>query len=90
MFASQPAVVTVLAVDSIDQVVSNLTGWITAFLAALATLYLTIGGTRYLMAGGDPSEVEKAKVALRSAMIGYALAALAPDIVAALRSITGS
>jgi len=90
MFAPQSAAVTVLAVDSISQVVSNLTDWITAFLASLATLYLTIGGARYLMAGGEPAEVEKAKVALRSAMIGYALAALAPDIVAVLRSLTGS
>ena len=80
----------VIAVASIDQVVGNLTTWITAILVSLATLYLTIGGARYLMAGGDPAEVEKAKVALRSAMIGYALAVLAPDIVSVLRSLTGS
>jgi hypothetical protein len=80
----------VIAVASIDEVVGNLTTWITAILVSLATLYLTIGGARYLMAGGDPAEVEKAKVALRSAMIGYALAVLAPDIVSVLRSLTGS
>jgi len=48
-----------LAVASIDQVVSNLTHWIVGILAGLATLFLTIGGLRYLMAGGDPGEVER-------------------------------
>ena len=90
MPAAHPTYPAVLAVASINQVVGNLTTWITAFLVSLATLYLTIGGARYLMAGGDPAEVEKAKVALRSAMIGYALAVLAPDIVSVLRSLTGS
>jgi len=50
---------------------------------------LTIGGVRYLMAGGDPAEVQKAKIALRSAAIGYGLAVLAPVIVTILKSLTG-
>lgn len=54
-----------------------------------ATLMLTVGGIRYLAAGGDPAEVQKAKIALRSAGIGYALAILAPVIVAVLKSLTG-
>ena len=78
-----------LAVASIGQVISNLTVWITGILAGLATLFLTIGGVRYLMAGGNPAEVEKAKTALRSAAIGYALAILAPVIVTVLRSLVG-
>jgi hypothetical protein len=52
-------------------------------------LFLTIGGVRYLMADGDPAEVEKAKAALRSAAIGYGLAILAPVIVTILKSLTG-
>ena len=78
-----------LAVDSVSQVITNTTLWITGILAGLATLFLTIGGLRYLMAGGDPSEVERAKTALRSAAIGYALAILAPVIVTILRSLAG-
>jgi len=79
-----------LAVASIDQVVSNLTHWIVGILAGLATLFLTIGGLRYLMAGGDPGEVERAKSALRSAAIGYGLALLAPVIVSVLKSVLGA
>ena len=78
-----------LAAASIGQVISNTTVWIVGILAGLATLFLTIGGVRYLMAGGDPAEVEKAKAALRSAAIGYGLAILAPVIVTVLRSLVG-
>ncbi len=78
-----------LAAASIGQVISHTTVWITGILAGLATLFLTIGGVRYLMAGGDPAEVEKAKTAFKSAGIGYALAVLAPVVVTVLKSLTG-
>jgi hypothetical protein len=78
-----------LAVASIGQVISNTTVWIIGILAGLATLFLTIGGVRYLMAGGDPAEVQKAKTAFKSAGMGYALALLAPVVVTVLRSLAG-
>ena len=57
--ASHPALAGgaghVLAVASVNQVISNITRWIVGILAGLATLFLTIGGLRYLMAGGDPA-----------------------------------
>ena len=91
--AAQPALAStadrVLALASISQVIANITAWITGLLAGLATLFLTIGGLRYLMAGGDPGEVERAKTALRSAAIGYGLAILAPVIVTVLKSLVG-
>jgi hypothetical protein len=78
-----------LAAATVSQVIINTTVWIVGILAGLATLFLTIGGVRYLMAGGDPAEVEKAKTALRSAAIGYGLAILAPVIVTVLKSLVG-
>ena len=84
-----PLAVPPLAADSISQVLTNTTLWIVGILAGLATLFLTLGGVRYLMANGDPAEVEKAKTALKSAAIGYALAILAPVIVTVLRSLVG-
>jgi len=42
-------------------VITNITVWIVGILAGLATLFLTLGGLRYLMAGGDPAQVEKAR-----------------------------
>jgi hypothetical protein len=78
-----------LAAASIAQVISNTTAWITGILAGVATLFLTVGGLRYLMAGGDPAEVEKAKGAFKSAAVGYGLAILAPVIVTVLKSLVG-
>ncbi|KAA9159483.1 hypothetical protein FPZ12_020355 [Amycolatopsis acidicola] len=75
---------------SIDQVFDNVRNWLVGILAGLATVFLTVGGVRYLMAGGDPGEVEKAKQAFKSAGWGYALAALAPLVVEILRGIVGS
>jgi hypothetical protein len=78
------------AVNDLPTIVGNLRNWIMGLLAALATLFLTIGGVRYLMAGGDPSEVERAKAAFRSAGIGYVLAVIAPVVLSVLQSIVGS
>jgi hypothetical protein len=83
------AAVPLPAAASIAQVISNTTAWITGILAGVATLFLTIGGVRYLMAGGDPGEVEKAKTAWKNAAIGYGLAILAPVIVTVLKSLVG-
>ena len=77
------------AAASLSQVIANLTNWIVGFLVGLATLFLTIGGVLYLTAGGDPGAVEKAKNCLKSAAAGYALAILAPLLIAALQNIVG-
>jgi hypothetical protein len=79
-----------LAVADLPTVINNMTVWITGIIAAVATLFLTIGGARYLMAGGDPSEVERAKGSLKSAGIGYGLALLAPIILTILKNILGA
>ncbi|MCL7377043.1 pilin [Streptomyces sp. 35G-GA-8] len=80
----------VWAVSDIPTVIRNLRNWVVGLLAGLATLFLTFGGLRYLMAGGDPGEVEAAKRALKAAAIGYGLALLAPVIVTVLQGIVGT
>lgn len=80
----------VLAVATIEQVINNVRTWLVGLLASLATVFLTIGGARYLMAGGDPAEVEKGKTALKSAAFGYALAVLAPVVVTVLQHLVGA
>ena len=78
-----------VAADSLNQVIENLRVWITGLLAALATLLLMIGGVRYLLAGGDPGAHERAKGSIRAALIGYALALLAPVLVSIVQQIVG-
>ena len=75
------APVTLAAAASIEAVVNNIRVWLVTILVAVATLFLTVGGLRYLAANGDPGETEKGKLAMKSAAIGYALALLAPLFV---------
>jgi hypothetical protein len=75
---------------ALEQVIGRLRAVLVGLLVGLATLFLTVGGLRYLFAGGDPGQVEKAKVTLRSAAIGYGLAALAPALMRLLRFIVGA
>ena len=74
---------------NVDTVFDNIRTWIMGILAGLATVFLTVGGVRYLMASGDPGEVEKAKTCFKSAGWGYGLAALAPLVVEILKGIVG-
>jgi succinate dehydrogenase hydrophobic anchor subunit len=88
--AAQSVGMPPMAVNSLPTIVANLRTWLMGILAGVATLFLTIGGVRYVMAGGDPSEVERAKAAFRSAGIGYALAVIAPVVLSILQSIIGT
>jgi hypothetical protein len=75
--------------DQINTIIGNITAWVVGLLIGVATLFLTIGGIRYLAAGGDPTEVEKAKSALKSALVGYALAVLAPILLGVVQGWIG-
>ncbi|MDX3187787.1 pilin [Streptomyces sp. MN03-5084-2B] len=75
--------------QTVDQVLSNIRNWIMGILAGVALVFFTIGGLRYLMAGDNPGEVEKAKGAFKAAGIGFGLAALAPLVVEILKTIVG-
>jgi Type IV secretion system pilin len=77
------------AANDLNQVIDNVRVWITGLLAALATLLLMIGGVRYLLAAGDPGSHERAKGSIRAALIGYALAVLAPVLVSIVQQIVG-
>ena len=88
--APLPDAPMILAVKDLHGVIDGLQTWIIGFLAALATLFFVIGGVRYMTAGGDPSEIERAKAAFKAAAVGYALAVLAPVLLSALQSILGA
>lgn len=78
------------AASDVNGVIDSIRNWVAGVLAALATLFLTIGGVRYLIASGNPRAVEEGKAAIKSALIGYALAALAPMFVDILRRVIGT
>jgi hypothetical protein len=77
------------ATPDLQTVLGNLRLWIAGVLATLATVFLSVGGLMYLTAAGNPRRVEQAKEAIRSAMIGYVFAGLAPLIITIIKQITG-
>ncbi len=88
--AAQAETVTYVALaQTVDQVLANIRNWIMGILTGIALVFLTIGGLRYLMAGDNLGEVEKAKGAFKAAGIGFGLAALAPLAVEILKNIVG-
>lgn len=86
-YAADPTMI--LAANTLPVIIGNITTWIIGLLVGVATLFLTIGGIRYLAAGGDPAEVEKAKGSFKSALVGYALAVLAPILLAIVQGWIG-
>ena len=80
----------VAAPKTIPQVIDSLKLWIMGILAAVATMFLVIGGLRYMTAGGDPAQAEQAKGNFKAALAGYALAILAPVILQVLQGILGA
>ena len=88
--ASAEATHVVALAPTIDAVLTNIRNWLMGILALLATVFVTIAAVRYVLANGDPGEVEAAKRSFKSAGFGYALAALAPLVVEVLRGIVGA
>ena len=78
------------AATDVNGVLDNIRGWVAGVLAGLATLLLTIGGIRYLLATGNQRALEEGKAAIRSALVGYAIAALAPMFIDILRKLLGA
>ncbi|PSK67565.1 hypothetical protein B0E53_00375 [Micromonospora sp. MH33] len=81
--------VPALAVNSLPVVIANLQAWLIGILAALATLFLVLAGVYWATAGGDPAQVDKAKGALKNALVGYGLAVLAPVLLDIVQGIVG-
>ncbi|MEV4465106.1 pilin [Micromonospora echinofusca] len=79
-----------LAANSLPVVINNLRLWLIGILAAVATLFLVIAGVLWATAGGDPAQVERAKSALRNALVGYGLAILAPVLLQIVKGIVGA
>jgi hypothetical protein len=79
----------ILAANDLPTVINNLQTWVMGILAAVATLFLVLAGVYWATAGGDPAQVERAKGALKNALIGYGLAVLAPILLQVVKGIVG-
>lgn len=75
------------AAAPIVRIIENVRGLLVGLLTVLAIVALVYAGIRYLLAGGDPTGVERAKGAAKSAMVGFGLALLAPVIITVLSRV---
>lgn len=65
---------------SLGGIISKLLPFVWGFAAMLALLYLIWGGIRYMLARGDPKEIDAARGVLTSAVIGLLVIILAASI----------
>ncbi len=77
------------AAASLSDVIDSVQRWVAGLLLGLATLFFTIGAIRYQTAAGNRRDTERGKEAMKSALIGYVLAGLAPLLIGILRQIMG-
>ena len=73
----------------IVEILDGLRNALVAVLVTLSIVALTYAGVRYVIAGGDMQGVERAKGAAKSALVGLALALLAPVVVEIVKRIVG-
>lgn len=85
--------ITAAADPGMAQIIRILDGvrnLLVGLLTALAMVALTYAGVRYVLSSADPAGIEKAKVAVKSAIVGLALALLAPLVIAIVKNVLGS
>ena len=75
------------AASDLNTVIDSVRNFVAGLLIALSTLFLTVAGVRYITAQGNPRSVEEAKAGIKAALIGYGLAALAPELVSILQKV---
>ena len=70
----------ILHFGSVGEIISALLPFVWGLAAMLALLYLIWGGTRYMLARGDPKEMDAARGVLTSAVIGLLIIVLSASI----------
>jgi hypothetical protein len=74
---------------AIVDVLNRLRDTLMLVIGSLSLVMLTVGGIRYVTAGGDPEGVRGAKQTVKHALIGLALAVLAPVLIQVIKTILG-
>jgi magnesium-transporting ATPase (P-type) len=69
--------------------INTIGNWIFFILLAIAVIFLIIAGLMFVLAGGNPENITKARQMLISALIGVAVALAARGLVAVISSILG-
>lgn len=88
------AMATVVAADpgmqDIVRILDGVHNLMVGLLIGLSVAALTYAGVRYVISGGDPMSIEKAKSAVKSAIVGFGIALLAPVLIGLVKHILTS
>jgi hypothetical protein len=74
----------------IVSVLNNIQSLLLLGIGALALVMLTVGGIRYVLAQGDQEQLRHAKHTVRNALLGLAVALMAPVLVALVKTVVSS
>lgn len=74
---------------SIGNIIGNVTTWVLGFSAAVAVLFLIVGGLQYITASGNEKRAEAAKSTILYAVIGLVVILLAYVVVGFLKQNLG-
>src|SRR4051812_13233319 len=90
---STPALTTVIpnppTVNDLPTVIRNARNWFIGILSAVMLFFFTLGAARYIAAGSDPSETERAKGLMKGSVLGYVLGMMASVVLAIVQQIIG-
>lgn len=65
----------------IATIIQNVTNWVLVIAGSVAVLFLIIGGVRYIISAGNPTQAEAAKKTIIYALIGVVIIALSLVLV---------
>jgi Type IV secretion system pilin len=74
---------------NIAEILNRVRDMLMLVIGSLALVMLTVGGVRYVIAGGDSKDVEAAKQTIKHALLGIGVAILAPVLIQLIKTILG-
>jgi hypothetical protein len=77
------------SLGSITDILNRVRDMLMLVIGSLSLVMLTVGGIRYVTAGGDKDGVNGAKQTVKHALLGLAVAILAPVLIQIIKTILG-
>ena len=71
-------------------IICAIAGWIAGIVGALAVIMFVWGGILFVTSGGNPGQIDKAKQALKYAIIGTAIALAGEGLIQLVGNIIGA
>ncbi len=75
--------------DSIAGILNRVRDMLMLVIGSLSLVMLTVGGIRYVTAGGDKDGVHSAKQTVQHALLGLGVAILAPVFIQVIKAVLG-